>query len=91
MNTMCLIEKLWIDSSENAFSEAVGYEPIGYVENEILAQTFIDKVGMQKGDGWPISVGESLPILKYSILEQITQFSQQYYDNRRLKTNNWTF
>ena len=64
MKTVFLIEELWIDSMENSYSDALGYTPIGVVEDRETAEAMVRDLGDVEGTGWPISTGVSNPRLR---------------------------
>lgn len=61
MNTLWVIEELWLDSLENQSSAAHGYMTIGVVMNKSDADAIVASAGQVTGNGWPIPVGKSLP------------------------------
>jgi len=42
METIYLIEKIWMDSMENDPNSAVGYSPCGFVETKEIAMSICD-------------------------------------------------
>ena len=71
MKTVFLIEELWIDSMENSYIDALGYKPIGVVEDCETAEAMVCNSGNVEGSGWPISVGVSKPRLRVRELPYI--------------------
>ncbi len=43
-----IIEKLWLDSMENRWDGAMGYDIIGYVTNEEHAKEIVQNGGFEK-------------------------------------------
>lgn len=62
--TIWIVEKLWTDALENHPSNALGYEPVGFVNTEEeVARIRID-TPLKEGTGWPISQGTSMPVFR---------------------------
>lgn len=65
MDTIYLIEKLWLDPMENEITRAMGYEVIGYETDEGLAKQAVVAMGSKVGTGWPIRNNETVPVGRY--------------------------
>jgi len=74
MNEIFLIQRIWIDSLENQSSNAVGYEPIGWLPTEKEAQDFVSKGRMfTRADCWAIGyVEKEMPQFTYKKLTKCT-------------------
>lgn len=74
MNTIFIIEKLYISVMENDYSEAATYKSIGFVNTLDEASSVVEKMGSYDGVGWPVSRGKSLPNGRYSSIEELQRF-----------------
>ena len=61
METIIVIEELWLDPMENKHSNATGYKPTGYVSTQDEADALIAEAGFEIGNGWPIKKGDQVP------------------------------
>ena len=74
---MYLIKKLWIDHTENHFSNACGYKSMGYVKTEKEAQKICNSEFIDKSKyPWPLDYihydgfkGDEIPVYIYEKLE----------------------
>ncbi|MBT4538681.1 hypothetical protein HOI26_02120 [Candidatus Woesearchaeota archaeon] len=69
-NLVYLIEKIRIDPFENEISEAVGYEPFGFTQEEEVAKRICnDSRQYTRKDCWAIQTTN--PEFRYKPLEQV--------------------
>lgn len=71
---MYLIKKLWIDSLENEYYLAHGYEVIGFVTDKEEAKRITKESGVVIGDGWPLFKGREYPKL---VWEEVVPYSEK--------------
>lgn len=71
VDTIYMIERLWTDSMENQRSDAMGYNPVGFVLDYATAVNVVEAGGHKQGDGWPIPRGESKPRFRYVRLNRV--------------------
>ena len=70
LESIFMIEKIWIDPLENDIPSAVGYKPVGYTTNEDRAKVFCAKGReFNKEDCWAIS--NPMPEYRYRPLQKI--------------------
>lgn len=53
-----IIERLHVDPTENVFSRALYYEPVGVMTDELEARKLAAAAGYYTGNGWPIKAGK---------------------------------
>lgn len=67
---MYLIEKIWIDSLENSYERAVGYNVIGYVETLEEAESIVKNGSTYtKSNCWAIS--KEMPQYRYKTIPKL--------------------
>jgi hypothetical protein len=72
-----LIKHIWVDSLENNIFLAIGYDNIGYTDDEEIAKDMVLKAGVVEGNGWPIRKGESRPQLCYEKVPPILGYMKE--------------
>lgn len=72
MNTIFIIEELWMDRLENHPSYARGYRQAGYVDTRAEAEKLISDAGVEVGTGWPLLKGEKMPRKRVKPLDKLT-------------------
>ena len=64
-----LIEKCWIDPDENVYSNAIGYDPYGYMTDENKVKEFCESKGYFTHDDYPWPISKNDKVYKYTYRE----------------------
>lgn len=64
-----LIEKAWIDPSENSVNGSRGYVPYAYTDSKDVAEQYAKKSYYTKEDCW--SINDKMPYFRYSEIHKV--------------------